>query len=211
MNPSVFVLVSGGIDSVFLILKLLNDGYNVSAGYCEIQNNTIKTRSELRALSLISEQIKRLFPNTFTYHGTIVSADNKSTYRSGISYRQVPYLIQALILSPIADYRALAYVSGDSSIKNLDKIKAAYNGFKGIHYGFFPKLIFPLKNTTKAQILEYMEKYYSNILDHCVFCEYPDKDNLRACGDCTPCTRMMSIASEIKQSNAQFNDQLSTN
>lgn len=200
MFKSIFILWSAGIDSTYLILRLLNEGYKVSAAYVHIENNKVKTKMELRAISIMNEQIKKIFP-FFDYQGVILKSHNLSTNSAGIKYRQVPYFMHALLLAPPTDFRALAYVSGDSSIKSLEKIRNLYNSYSNITYGKFPQLVFPLKNISKASIIYYMKKYYPDIFNNCVWCSKPNKtidDNLISCNKCVPCKRFNN---EIKSLN----------
>lgn len=188
-DKSVFVLWSGGVDGTYLILRLLHAGFRVSAAYIEIRNNKRKTLMEKQALRTLSEQISTLFPKTFGFHGTIYRASNRSANPTGIKYKQVPYFMHALFIAPHTTYRALAYVKGDSAIKNLENIRALYNAYKLISYGDFPELIFPLRQIDKKTILSEMKTYYPSILDNCVWCERPRGNLFIPCQGCTPCRR----------------------
>lgn len=188
-DKSCFVLWSAGVDSTYLILRLLHSGFKVSSAYCEIRNNDRKTLMEKYALQQLSKQILNLFPNSFTYCGTIYSASNYATSNGGIKYHQVPYFMHALFISPITTYRALGYVKGDSAIKNLDNIRSLYNGYKKISHGNFPELIFPLKNIDKKQIFASMQRMYPQVLNNCVWCARPEGELFMPCKACMPCRR----------------------
>lgn len=188
---SFFVLWSGGIDSTYLIVRLLESGFKVRAGYINIRNNCKKTQMEQYTIEQLSPIIRERFKN-FSFDGTIFSARNSSPLGRGLKYKQVPYFMHALLIAPKTDFRALGYVQGDSAIKNLEQIRNVYNSYELIHNGNFPKLIFPLKNTTKPQIFEYMSRNYPAILEHCVWCENPQGINFNPCRNCTPCKRHMT-------------------
>jgi 7-cyano-7-deazaguanine synthase in queuosine biosynthesis len=185
---SCFVLWSAGVDSTYLILRLLEDGYYVNAAYIDIKNNKRKARMELDAIEKMCIQIKLLSPN-FDYLGVIYKAQNNSPCRRNLRYKQVPYFMHALLVAPITTYRCIGYVKGDSSIKNLPAIKAIYDQYRLIHNGDLPELVFPLKDASKTEIFTYMQECYPNILRNCVWCEAPQGEDFNPCEICTPCIR----------------------
>ena len=185
---SAFVLWSAGVDSTYLILRLLEDGYSVKAGYIDIKNNHVKARMEKHAIDKMCLQIEALFPD-FEYVGTIYKAHNSSPERSSLRYKQVPYFIHALLIAPRTDYRCVGYVKGDSAIKSLTAIKNIYDQYSSIYNGALPELVFPLRNATKQEIFTYMQECYPNILSNCVWCESPQGDDFIPCDTCTPCIR----------------------
>lgn len=190
---SYFVLWSGGIDSTFMILRLLELGHSVEAGYVEIQNNQVKTRSEQSAIALLQPLIKDKYPSQFKFHGTIYSARNYSRAR-GLLLRQLPYFIHALMVAPPTDFRALGYVGGDSAIKRLADIRKLYNSYRPLHFNLAP-LCFPIKQYKKEQIAEHLKEYYPSILQACWWCERQAYSQTnRNCGECTPCKRAETLA-----------------
>lgn len=185
---SAFVLWSAGIDSTYLILRLLEKGLNVKSGYVNIQNNKRKTRMEKNAIYRMYTQIRHLFPR-FEFIDTIYEGYNNSPDSRGLKYKQVPYFLHALLIAPKTDLRAIGYVAGDSAIKNLEKIRAVYDSYNLIYNGELPQLIFPLKTITKPEIFQDMKNRYPEILNNCVWCEHPLGTDFRPCGECTPCLR----------------------
>lgn len=192
---SVFVLWSGGLDSTYLIVRLLESGHQVHTGYVEIQNNAKKTKAEVKALKKLVPKLHRLFPHSFNYYGKIYAAHNH-IHEPGLKFRQVPYFIHALLATPRTDYRALGYVAGDSAIKLLEDIRAAYNAYAPLYNGSFPKLCFPIKNISKQQIIEHMSNKYASFLKDCWWCENPPENLTRRqnCRMCKPCRRMLEIS-----------------
>jgi 7-cyano-7-deazaguanine synthase in queuosine biosynthesis len=188
---SVFVLWSAGLDSTYLILRLLERGYRVNAGYIDIQNNAKKTAMELDAITKLHAEIDSRFPH-FHYLGVVYKAKNNCAGlpdTRGIRYRQVPYFINAFMAVPYTDYRALGYVKGDSSIKNLENIRSVYNAYNLICFRELPELVFPLKEIGKPEIVKYMNEQHPTILAHCVWCENPQDETFKPCGECAPCRR----------------------
>ena len=188
---SCYVLWSAGLDSTYLILRLLESGFTVGSGYVCIQNNSKKSKMELQAIENLQSKIKEIYKN-FYYNGVIYSGRNNCVgMKTGrhLRYRQVPYFIHAFMVAPHTDYRALGYVKGDSAIKNLEKIRAVYNVHNLITFKVLPKLVFPIKNISKTEIYQHLQTKYPNILADCVWCEAPKGRNLTACGECTPCKR----------------------
>lgn len=198
---SCFVLWSSGIDSTYLILKLLEKGYRVKAGYIEIVNNAKKTRMEKQAIQKMWPQIENRF-NNFEFVGTIYKAHNTAPRGRGIKYKQVPYFMHGLLLAPTTDYRALGYVAGDSAVKNLENIRAVYNSYGLIYNGELPKLVFPLRTTNKATIISYMKDRYSGIFNNCVWCENPIGTEFVPCNECTPCVRRLNEMESLDKLSA---------
>jgi tRNA U34 2-thiouridine synthase MnmA/TrmU len=64
-----FVSWSGGLDSTFLIYKLLSEGYSVCSSYVKIGNNEEKTTRELNSIKNIIPLFKDEFKNKFSYYG----------------------------------------------------------------------------------------------------------------------------------------------
>lgn len=187
MATSVFVLWSGGVDSTYLVIRLLDQGYQVDTGYVEIESNIKKTQMEQAAIARMTLQIGKKF-SQFHHHGTIFAARNATTGRR-LKYKQLPYFLHALMVAPSSTFRALGYVRGDSAIKNLEKIRDVYNGYQNICWEPLPPLIFPLKNTSKEQIGDHMTRIHPEIFENCVWCEKPAGDDFAPCGLCTPCVR----------------------
>lgn len=190
---SVFVLMSSGVDSTYLALRLLNAGFAVKAGYVEICNNRSKTNAELHALDALSSLIQAQFPR-FQYHNTIYRAYNLTSSASNLRFKQVPYFLHALTIAPATDYRALGYVRGDSAIRSLENIRQVYNSYKLICHSNFAPLVFPIKNIGKPSILHYMKAQYPSILKHCVWCANPLGQDFIPCGSCSPCIRRQKEA-----------------
>ena len=56
-----FVLFSGGLDSTFLVWKLLKAGHKITTFYVSILNNDIKTKIEKAHRTLLLEKFKNEF------------------------------------------------------------------------------------------------------------------------------------------------------
>ena len=209
---SVFVPWSAGVDSTYLIIRLLESGYKVIAGYINIENNGAKPKMERAACDRIAKQLNDRFGQNFSYDGTIYKARNFATQNRSLRYRQVPYFLHSLLVAPLTDYRAIGYVSGDSAIKNLEKIRAIYNSYQLIYNRPLPKLVFPLKNTTKTRIYCYLTEHYEDILSNVVWCEQPIGSRYRACGLCHPCLRRnkeLAILEQMLLADAYPNNHMS--
>ncbi len=147
-----FVLWSGGLDSTFLILKLLYDGHNVIAGRVNLMNNKEKEIYELKAIENLVPIFNLIISNlnwkvTFEYRGVIANIETLG--KPICDLYQVPGWISALHLylqDLKVDKVAIGYVANDDALSYLNEIKIYYESIKGISlYGMkLPTLEFPI-------------------------------------------------------------------
>ena len=75
MKHVYYVLWSAGLDSTYLIYKLLEEGHTVIAGYCDIKNNRTKTIMEQKQRQIIGNKFKIAYGSRFQYHEVSLSLD----------------------------------------------------------------------------------------------------------------------------------------
>lgn len=175
------VLWSGGLDSTYLIYKLLKEGHHVDAHYIKIANNKEKSKRELASI----QKLNKLFKNyDFSYKG-IPQEVTVNNHGSQLFFYQSPVWILAasFLDGPVS----IGYTCGDEAISYLDdyrKIARAYNAIRSD-----PLILeFPLSKIPKRVIWDILPKEYRDLV---TWCESPE--NVQNCGECKPCLRMKNL------------------
>ena len=206
----IFALWSGGLDSTYLIQKLLDEDNNnvVWASYVEICNNPNKTKMELEAVGKLTHIFETLYPNRFNYRGTSISVDVKSpAMRFGMEQMPV-WLMSLASITPIDSKQiAIGYIMNDCAISYLSEIKGVIKAYNKICQTPLPPVIFPLSKQNKNDICWALKK---ELRDHVVTCENPSLiDNKWVqCGDCVPCTRNPLVVSAKKEAKFLATDKV---
>jgi hypothetical protein len=179
------VLWSGGLDSTYLIFKLLGEGHIVTASYCEITNNVDKTPRELAAL----DELCKVFTNqNFKYEGVLCKVNVTGSFLT--SFSQMPLWITALLCSGArdADYVAIGYVMGDQAIAYLDDLKNIWKAYGALSNKKMPELVFPLAKVAKEEILNELSP---GVVKLVTWCESSGKTI--PCGKCGPCWTRLGL------------------
>lgn len=197
-----YVLWSGGLDSTYLIQKLLSENPNqiVIAGYVEIMNNEAKTKTELAAVEKMSDVLKVLYPNRFQFRGTVYKCEVKQT-SNWMPLLQMPIWISAVMSTTPHDVQdiCIGYVMNDCAISYLNELQALMKTYATkLCQPNFPKIKFPLSKINKEEI-------HNNILGELkqfvVWCEMPNKESdgtFKPCGRCVSCQHSPIYASMPK-------------
>jgi hypothetical protein len=190
MQKRYLVSWSGGLDSTYLIHKLLQEGHSVSAFYTALFNNLNKTERETKAI----EEIRKIFEENpkFRMLGT-----NKIEFAGSANcllLKQVPAWICSVICFADSQYTtaAIGYIMNDDAISYLTEIKAIYDSYRGISDNL-PELEFPLLKVKKR------EAWYGlpeTIRTHITWCE---EAGHKTC-TCHACSRMFYELPEAVQS-----------
>lgn len=180
----IFVLWSGGIDSTYLILHLLEQGHQVDAGYIKIVINKEQTVRELAA-------IERLLPllenDNFKYLGVLNELNIKNS--GNVILNQIPMFLTALYhLGPYDEF-ATGFIMNDDTVSWIPDITACYKGFRPLVRNL-PNITFPL---IKLKKMDLWRRLPEPIRNNVVWCE--DEDGLydstkNGCGACHSCLRM---------------------
>lgn len=173
------VLWSGGLDSTYLIYKLLQDGYKVNAYYIEIKNNPTKVITELNAIKKMLPLFNKF---NFEYKGILTSFALNTDGLTPQGMQQSPiWLLSAYFLN---DPVCIGYVMNDDSISYIaDYLKIA-ESLSLLRYNAI-QLEFPLIKTKKEDIIRLLPKEYLAVV---VSCENP-KTNGSKCKKCSACVR----------------------
>lgn len=175
---------SGGIDSTYLIQKLLEDGHEVTAIYTKIYNNEEKTKRELKAI----ENINNYFKNNDNYNFKIAAELNINEPNTLLELLQFPFFIFSLLYHCEGfDKVVIGYIMGDDAISYIEDFKNIWNSFKGIYSNNFPDIEFPLIKEHKKYILDKIDKRY---LEHNTWCEANFPTDSKFCNVCIPCKKL---------------------
>lgn len=189
---------SGGLDSTYLIQKLLEENPNnvIYTNYIELINNPIKTKMELEAIDKMSSYFNQRWSGRFYNYGVAARFELKQ-FGKITGFYQMPIWISSIVSSVSDDINqvAIGYVMNDDAISYLDDVRNIIKAFNGICVRPLPEVIFPLYKTKKEDIAVGI---HDELRQHVVCCENPseiiDKDTKKingyeACGKCLPCKR----------------------
>lgn len=197
-NKKHIVSFSGGLDSVYLVNKLLKEGDSVEIVYVEILNNEEKTKREKKAIEY--------FYNFFDkkYYGKISKSEYTQFKVEGYGKFHLPQsamFIASLLYSINDDIDTvnIAFVQNDDALSYIEDIKNIYYSYQPLFNMKLPELKFPLTKTHKATMLcELNNEHGKEFLDNVTFCELNyEYDN---CGECEPCKRFIRTISDFKWS-----------
>lgn len=188
MNKKAFVLWSGGLDSTYLIWKLLQDGYSVRAGYINLGE---QSKKELEVI----EKLTPLFENyAFTYVGKLATVDAKTANQS-VQLKQSFLWLTSLLLMPLQENEkvAMGFVMNDDAISYMDEFKQCAKSLSTLCNSEI-ELMFPLIKTKKEEIWDNLPERFRT---HVVWCEKSHELEL-PCGECISCKRMKHAKIEVK-------------
>lgn len=203
-----FVLWSGGLDSTYLVQKLLDEDKNIKVitGYVELLNNRDKTVAEKRAREAMIPIFEKKYGPRFSDLGIIHRAEVR-VHNHWSPLVQMPIWFNALITSVPMEVTevCLGYVMNDCAISYLNELRTMFKCFsKNISKKKFPKVTFPLSKIPKEDIAYDIDK---DLKPHVTWCEMPiieynpepkrKKKNviysgktvksITPCGNCVPC------------------------
>lgn len=183
---------SGGVDSTYLIQKLLKEGYEVLGVYTKILNNEEKTKRELQAIENLYEKYFKFY--NFKYE--IASSIEINYFNSSLTLSQVlPFLTSLIYSSKNCDRVTIGYIMNDDAISYLSEIKDIWNTFQGINFEKLPILEFPLIKTNKESIINDLEEI---LLKNVTWCENVKGVLGRFCDECVPCKKLKSLECSTK-------------
>ncbi len=189
-NKKILVSWTGGLDSTYLILKLLNEGHYVNTVYTEIVSNINQIAREKHAVN----NIIKYFNN---YHNYLGHKEIKScSWANNLCFQQFPSILKGLIETyNDHDEVAIGYVMNDDIISFIPDITKVWNSYKNICHERFPKITFPIIKEHKKYIYLNTPNEY---LQYVTWCERTDNKKTN-CGKCPSCLRMNNIISSIKK------------
>lgn len=179
-KQSVLVLWSGGLDSTYLIYKMLCDGYRVKAFYINIQNNTYQTEREKTAIQKMIPIFKQW---DFEYLGELIDINILNPNSKYMLNYPPLFLLVPYVMGDV-DNLAIGYVMNDDAISYIEDIKNIYNSIQPLCSADLPKLIFPLSKYKKEDI--WNKLIPPELRQHVTWCENSacetvGKDNCPSC------------------------------
>lgn len=190
MTKKIFILWSGGLDSTYLVDYALKQGYEVTTGYIELENNKEKVKRELSARTkMIDEYFKHYnFKDLGVIYKCLITTHNNENIR-------LHYPIQFMNIihvMPKCDEVWIGYVLNDDAISFLDEIRTCWNGYSGL-VDKLPKLEFPITKCFKVDIYNELRQ---ELKDNITWCESPE--DVSNCTTCVPCKKMNYLGLGIK-------------
>jgi 7-cyano-7-deazaguanine synthase in queuosine biosynthesis len=173
------VLWSGGLDSTYLIYKLLCEKHHVEAFYVDLKNNAAKAKRELAAIKKLAKLFSKY---DFKYSGVLSEFRLKHIEKDNpVGFYQSPvWLLSAYYLKgPVS----IGYVMNDDAISYIDDYKKIIKSLNAIRFSPL-EIDFPLTKTSKRDILAALPKEFLGCITYCESEGIQDK-----CGKCGPCKR----------------------
>ncbi len=181
-GPVPLVLFSGGLDSTYLLSVLLKTT-DVDVLYVSGPQGKLKETHEIRARKKIVAWLNKNKPYSVRtqHHWELPNGVPGYAYRFG---QVLPWFYSAMTVADGLKHTVvnIAYVMGDQVCQHFAEMTWAWDYMKEVCMSKPVPLRFPLKDTTKVQILNQLEP---ELLKLVWFCETPKKN--KPCGECAAC------------------------
>ena len=186
---------SGGLDSTYLVYKLLRDGHTVDLMYIEILNNKNKTQAEFAVRELLIDEFKKEFPervNVIYNHNSIeVSRRTSTECTQAVIWLSIVIMTLRNERGYFYDAIAFGYVQGDTMLSFIDDMQESYAAlckFENLKYGErYPVLEFPIKKLCKRDMFDGLSNRYTSLIWSCEEPHMSEDGVVTRCGDCNPC------------------------
>lgn len=180
MKKTYTVFWSGGLDSTYLIQKLLSEGHAVEACYIELTNNEEQVKREKAAI----DKLLPIFQENsdFYYRGVAVTIGINCGFNAILTQGYCWFTSSIVVRDRIL---ALGYVMNDDAISFLEEFRAINTALNGLRQEPV-EIEFPLSKTSKSTIIG---RINSKLMEHVVWCESASETE-KPCGRCTSCKRM---------------------
>lgn len=178
----ILMLWSGGLDSTYLLTKLLADGNEVTPLYVHLISP--KADREMAAVDKMWNILKTQYPRQL--NDVIIHQGPNITINYNPILAQPPiWLFGAMMYQSHFDEVHIAYVMGDCAISFLDEIQSVWQSFSWMFPHHFAKLQFPLTKIDKLQEWRHLNDDIRNLITWCEGTQTADN-----CGECVPCRKM---------------------
>lgn len=201
MSKNIFVLWSGGLDSTYLIHKLLKEGHKVTAGYIQLLNNEVQSKRELRAIENLEEYFTEHYRNNFVSNRIISSIELKLV-SNNLQLTQA--FVWPFVLASVhkeIDEVAMGYVLNDCAVSFLDDIRNVYKSFAGLLHKEIP-VTFPIIKMNKDVMWKELPRQLQVFISWCE----SDREGVFKCGHCLSCKRMIDVGIMAKDDEKLQND-----
>ncbi len=212
-SKKVLLFLSGGADSLYLLLQDLLCGYTVVATHVLIKNNRNKGKRERKALNLLKEDIRK-FCDHFKckqplYLGTQSIEIVGDTFGRCAAKQPIIFAMYSLLLGHGFDEIQMGIVQGDSMCGNRFNEAVAKVYKEHFITGCFPQITYPIEQVSKEA--EYLTlKGYDDVLgthfiEHITCCEKVDDP----CGknkECHPCQTKEAVFKRLNWKGENGNE-----
>lgn len=181
---------TGGWDSTFRLIQLLDEGYTVQPHYIK-DNDRRSTCREIEAM----EEIRSLLINKYEFGNTLLSTLISEKNQINNNPEIDDAYLSAINICYIGEqYRWLPKYCKDKgiekiefSVQNNSFIRENYRNSNYPYDPLFNRLEFPLINSSKKSMKDWCDKRgYFEVIEKSWFCHNPTKKG-KACGRCNPC------------------------
>ena len=171
MNKKVGILMSGGLDSTYLVYKNLKEGNIVYPVYIEITNNQVKSVLEKNRIELLVKEFRKEFGDSYPqkiYDINYLATVGIDASEGALHLRQFPVWMLGLsfMQSMCVDEIQIGYVSNDDAISYLNDIQNIYTAYQAICEPMKP-LVFPITKKHKWQIADELPYQYMSLIISC--------------------------------------------
>lgn len=197
MADTPLVLLSGGLDSTYLVSKLLQDG-PVDVLYVNGGQARAKIERELKARDKLIELMNRIYPYkiqgqyevlepTYLHDGKNKKWIQPNAWMQGAYRVLVPDRHNSVKVAYVKD-------DGASFGYHLPVMERQWEAMLQLGYqGGHVPLEFPILHLSKLEILEQIDK---RLIEHIWVCENPIPSG--SCGKCPPCSLSNSVLRDYK-------------
>lgn len=184
MDEHILVPWSGGLDSTFLVWRLLQDKKNVRDVYINLRNNSVKAVAEIAARRKLREVLA-----TFSGNGNLIESYEPQI---DVDYGQLFVMKQNCIWLLMLAYSCcentksvqMAYVMNDCSLSYMDEMQRLWASIGAFSDKALPPLEFPIIKWNKKIIKSTLPP---QLLEHIWYCENPFEG--KPCTKCDTCNR----------------------
>lgn len=196
-NKKIGLLISGGLDSTYLLWKYAKKGYDLELIYVDIRNNSDKSKVEQFLIKKTINKINNEYNCNYKLNiGTTINLH--IFYNNNLIFKQLPIWILSSIYNFYdVDEIHIGYVIGDDIISYINDVKKIYYSYSSIMWGKLPKLKFPLLKKSKREIINELPNEY---MENVISCESPiikyENDNIldyESCGICDVCRKNIAF------------------
>lgn len=186
-DKSVTLFWSGGVDSTYMLFWLLAHGYYVRTIYCDLENNSFKSRREMWSRKKIRQWAEKYRPELIQRWDNdetpVLKIEAAAPFRSALAQAPI-WLLGTQLASIYPETYVMAYVNGDDALQYIRSFNKIMEGYAMLSDPEKrpAELLFPMMGLKKAWFYEALRPLYGMM----TWCEYPVlKKN---CG-CVACTR----------------------
>lgn len=184
---NIFCLWSGGLDSTYMVAKLLADNHNVGTGYIKLSNNVNKSEREINARNHMLKYFYK-FAN-FADYG-ILQSINIHHVSGRMSFHQAQWWLNSIASIPKQyDKLAIGYVMNDDAISYLKDFENIVDSLNLLTTEKID-VIFPIIKMKKGEMWDYISPEIKKFV---TWCEDEDIENEDHCGKCNPCRKAFSF------------------